>query len=1289
MTVNVNPSEEANKDAAASATVAVAEKKQNVSIFYLYRWADPVDKLLMAIGIIFAGGQGCVMPLFAVVFGDSMTASVGNGAGATYVETMRPVLVSMGLLSIGIFCAGTIWQTCFNLSAERQGARIRAEYFEKVITRDIGWFDKNDASALPTRMASEVQTIQDAIGAKTGQVFVSGTQFVVGLIVGFVQGWELSLVICGMIPVMGLSGVYFGKQLSVLQSQKQEWFGKAGAVAEEIFIAIRVVASFGGERRAVERFEALLRPARRGGIIAGCHIGLSFGLVMSCFAWGYALAFWYGAHHMIASNRINGATGQPFQGSEVIMVFFAVIIGVMSLNDLAPPMLALTQAKSCAADMKRVIEGDSQIEDSRKSDLPMPAQVSALNVIEFKDVRFSYPSRPDNKILQGLSLTIHKGQKVALVGESGSGKSTVIQLLERFYDPMSGVVTVNGVDLKMLPLGAWRRFVGYVGQEPVLFATTIFENIKGGNPNITKQQAEEAVKQAHAWEFIDALPKKLDTYVGIGGGQLSGGQKQRVAIARALAKKPQLLLLDEATSALDNESEKSVQAALDALQSSTLDGLTTITIAHRLSTIRNSNQIFVIKAGQRVEQGTHAELMAAKGEYSNLVQSQGGGETEAAGGAHDRANTTNVQTSGEAGVNGTATEVAKGFERQVSGNSASKPKAPLNDHEEEKRRIKELADMKYKPPFLRMYKMCKGDWWVLPLAILGSLLAGTSFPIQGYLLSDASGGFYETCDGKPYFETSTPISVCPDAMLDRLNGLCLYFVAAGFGGLVGEFLKYVFFTVLQEGLILKLRSAAFAALVRQDVGFFDDPKNGPGGLTTTLARQTFQVAQMTGLSAGNAAGAAFAMILGLTLGFIGSWKLALAILAMVPFLMVAMAVVFKAVMGGGDADAAAKYSVSGEIASEAILNIRTVRALMAEGQVTKGFNAVVNELAAKEGRGAPRKGFAFGFGNAIMFMVYLLGFGYGAVLADEGLAPNKMYQALMCIMMGAMGASFAVAFSGDTSKAKLAAFDVFAIIDRASKIDAVVPTGDHKSLGDGSIQFADVRFNFPHRPDTVVLKGLSFKVSTGQSVALVGPSGSGKSTVIQLLQRFYDPSSGSILVGGVELTKFDVSWWRQQIGFVGQEPILFDMSIEDNVKYGSPNATHDDVVAVARKANMDYVLEGRVKWTDVVGTKGGKLSGGQKQRCAIARALIRDPKVLLLDEATSALDSASERVVQDALDAAKKGRTTFTIAHRLSTIRDSDQILVVGAGVVVESGTHEELLALGGLYNNLESIGKQ
>lgn len=1266
-------------------------KKNLVSILYLYRFSDPLDKFLMSIAIFFAMCQGVVMPLFSIIFGDSMTASVGNTGGKTFTETMAPVILNMGLLSIGVFIAGSTWTAIFNFVSERQAARIRVEYFEKVMSRDITWFDQHDAASMPTRMASEVQTIQEAIGPKTGQVFVSCTQFVAGLIVGFTQGWELSLVICAMIPVMGLSGVYFGKNLAVLQSQKQDWFGRAGAVAEEIFLAIRVVTSFGGERRAVQRFESLLAPCRRSGIVAGCHIGLSFGMVMASFAFSYALAFWYGAHHMVATNRINSSTGQPFTGSEVIMVFFAVLIGVMSLNDLAPPMLALTQARSSATDMKAVMDGESVIEDARKSAAPMPAEVRTLDRIELKDVQFTYPSRRDVPILQGLTLTILKGQKVALVGESGSGKSTVIQLLERFYDPASGAVLVNGIDLKTLPLTEWRRLVGYVGQEPVLFAATILENIQGGNVKITKEQALAACKQAQAMEFIDRLPDRLDTFVGIAGGQLSGGQKQRVAIARAIVKNPQLLLLDEATSALDNESEKSVQAAIDALQNSG-SGLTTVTIAHRLSTIRNSSVIFVVKAGQCVEQGTHVELMTAKGEYYNLVQSQGSGE--------DHALVQNDPTKGADHALGPQHSPANNaFDRQRSpaqdskdgkpsparGNGQAAARQSVNDMDLE--RIKELKELKYKTPWGRLYKMCKPSWWVVPFAFIGSFLAGASFPVQGYLLSDAAGGFYETCDGQPPWLTSTPIDQCPDAMLDALNRICLWFVLIGIGSLVGEFFKYFFFTILQETLIMRLRSGCFESLVRQDIGFFDNPKNAPGGLTTTLARQTFQVAQMTGVSAGNGAGAMFALILGLALGFIGSWALALAVLGMIPFLCAAMAIVFKAQMGAGDADATGKYSVSGEIASEAILNVRTVRALMAEQQCTSSFKQVVDQLASKEAKGAPMKGFAFGFGNAIMFTVYILGFGLGARLIDGGLEPNRMYQALMCIMMGAMGASFAVAFSGDVSKAKLACFDVFRIMDRESQINAWTPTGTHQDLGDGSIEFRDIRFNFPHRADTTVLQGMSFKVTKGQSVALVGPSGSGKSTVIQLLQRFYDPGSGQILVGGVELATFDVSWWRKQVGFVGQEPLLFDVSLEDNVKYGNPDATQEQVLVAAKMANMDYALSGRVAWSTLVGTKGGKLSGGQKQRCAIARALLRDPKVLLLDEATSALDSQSERVVQDALDRAKQGRTTFTIAHRLSTIRDSNQIFVVGAGAIVERGTHDELIKLGGLYTNLEKSG--
>jgi ABC-type multidrug transport system fused ATPase/permease subunit len=323
---------------------------------------------------------------------------------------------------------------------------------------------------------------------------------------------------------------------------------------------------------------------------------------------------------------------------------------------------------------------------------------------------------------------------------------------------------------------------------------------------------------------------------------------------------------------------------------------------------------------------------------------------------------------------------------------------------------------------------------------------------------------------------------------------------------------------------------------------------------------------------------------------------------------------------------------------------------------------------------------------AMMFVLYIIVFAYGPYCVDEGFCKSdEMFKALFCLMFGAMGAGMGAIFFQDANKAKLAAYDMFKILDRNSTIDATNPSGAQSvEKTKPYIQFKDVDFLYPHRPEVQVLKNFSMDIYEGQTVALVGPSGSGKSTIIQLLQRFYDVQTGSLLVGETELRLLDVKWWRSTMGFVGQEPVLFDTSIEENLKYGKPDATHADVEAAAALANLDFVLNGKVKWEDNVGQKGGKLSGGQKQRVAIARAMLRNPSLLLLDEATSALDSASEKLVQEALDKARKGRTTVVIAHRLSTIQDSDLILVMCDGTVTEQGTHESLLAKQGLYFTLQ-----
>lgn len=488
------------------------------------------------------------------------------------------------------------------------------------------------------------------------------------------------------------------------------------------------------------------------------------------------------------------------------------------------------------------------------------------------------------------------------------------------------------------------------------------------------------------------------------------------------------------------------------------------------------------------------------------------------------------------------------------------------------------------------------------------------------------------------------------------------------------------YTVAGERVVARLRKDLFAAILRQDVAFFDQRRTGE--LTSRLASDTtiLQNTVTVNISMGLRFGAG--AIGGLVVLFWMSPILATVSMAVVPVVAVGAAIYGRTLrtMSTEVQDAIAR---SNEVAEETIAGIRTVRSFAREGAEVSRFGGAVDqsfELARKRalGQGIFQAALGFAGYSAIALVVW-----YGGRLVESkamtlgDLTAFLLYTVTVAMSLGALSSLW-----GDFMKASGAAQRVFELIDQVAAVEG--QKGRKVEGLEGRVRFEDVDFSYPSRPDVPVLRNFSLDVSPGQVVALVGPSGAGKSTVSGLLSRFYDPSGGKITVDGTDIRELDPSSLREHIGVVSQEPILFATSIAENIRYARPGATDEEVRTAAKAANaLNFVEEFPEGFQTLVGERGVRLSGGQKQRIAIARALLKDPRILILDEATSALDAQSEHLVQEALDRLMRGRTTLVIAHRLSTVQDADRVCLLRDGKVQEQGTHAELIAQDGLYKEL------
>ena len=506
--------------------------------------------------------------------------------------------------------------------------------------------------------------------------------------------------------------------------------------------------------------------------------------------------------------------------------------------------------------------------------------------------------------------------------------------------------------------------------------------------------------------------------------------------------------------------------------------------------------------------------------------------------------------------------------------------------------------------------------------------------------------------------------------------LIVLFAVGALFGMVRSWL----YTLAGERVVARLRTDLYRSIIGQDVAFFDQTRTGE--LTNRLASDTSVLQNTVTVNISMALRFGVGAIGGIVLLAVMSPTLTAVALSVVPVVAIGAAV-YGRVLRNLSKDVQDALARSTEIAEETIAGVRTVRSFAREDAEAARYGSAVNDsylLAAKRALAVGVFQGVTGFAgySAIALVVW-----YGGRMVTEGhmtvgdLTAFLLYTLMVAMSLGALSGLYA-----DFMKAVGASQRVFQLLDATSPLEGA--EGLVLEEVRGEVVLDGVGFTYPSRPDVPVLSGVDLILAPGEVVALVGPSGSGKSTVASLVARLYDPDEGGITVDGHPLSELAPRPWREHVGTVAQEPILFAASIAENIRYGRPDATDDDVRAAARAANAEAFVDAFPEGFDtMVGERGVRLSGGQKQRIAIARAVLKDPAVLVLDEATSALDSESEHLVQEALDRLMQGRTTLVIAHRLSTVRDADRVVVLQGGVVQEQGTHDELLAADGLYRKL------
>lgn len=1255
------------------------------SLFILFYFTNKTDKILMGFAFLFSVCQGIILPFIAFTTGDLTNALVQNNMDKI-VSSISDKFLIMIYVGISIFVAGYIAALFWNILSARQTQTVKKLYFRKLLILNIPWFDKRILNELPSDFSTNVDNFTSSLSIKMHLFIMHFAIVFGGILISFIKGYLLTLILLGLTPLMFILMYFFILFIQKTEKYQKQHYAKAASISNEVFTYIKTVKSLNGEEHEIKRYSEECRVSQKHAIKYGYIAGSLFGATFFSIYLVYAFAF-YIATHMIKNQWFNSNTGTPYQTGDLLTIFFSNLISIFALGQISPLYKNLESGKNAVQSIIKTIK--TPTEEPRGG-----IKTEKINGrLEFRNVSFSYPDSPEKRILENLSFIIEPGQKIAFVGPSGCGKSTIIQLIERFYQPTEGEILLDGVAIESYDLSALRNRIGYVFQQPILFAKSIGYNVCLGsmqNEKVTREQIWENLEKVHAKSFVEALTNQLDYYVGNLGSHLSGGQKQRIAIARVLTKKPDFWIFDEATSALDSENEALIQNTIDQITSNA----TSISIAHRLSTIENSDRIFVMKEGKIIEQGTHAQLLQKeKGLYYGLHELQ----------STKTINQSNydsfAQRSFRESVAPSQNEKSKGIfpqtenERiQTSEENEKKDKNEviiLNGTKDQKETVKLEKGKASSKNKIKLMTFLGNEKWLILLGFLASILNGAVMPIIGFILGSALNYFQQLQlieQGFPVVDDQTT-----EVITQNLYKIIIAAVGVSVGSLIFNSLQYGLFNHAGEKFTYNLRSKYFRKLVYQDMEFYDEIRHQPNDLSYQLSDECKTVNSLIGSFIGSIVQSLSSFGVGLAIAFVYSWRITLVLIGLSPIIFlsgVMEALLLHQVKSN-------KKQEEFKLVGETLENIKVVKSLTAENEILEEFDAECKQQKKKMLRLALLTSATIGYAQGSMFFVFAIVFRIGAVFLKQNVMDKGSFLiTIFSIIIGLFGAGMAAQFIGTLGPAQAASKIILKQLNRKTYIEQD-PSGlflsenNEKKLKPeffGEIEFQDIYFKHKTQKQHI-FKKLNLTIKPGQSIAFAGGSGAGKSTLFQLLLRFYTPKRGKILIDGHDIRDFDLNHLRSIFGVVRQEPALFGGSISYNLVYNLPSVTKEAMITACDQANAsEFIFLDKKELERDVGNFGSNLSGGQKQRISIARVLLRNCHILLLDEATSALDSQSEMLVQNAIEKIKEQHTTISIAHRVSTIKNADVIFVFDEGKVVERGSYNELLMLNGKFVELARL---